>query len=244
MKQVSRSAPPSVLNNDVPQVRQDKHRLYTTENPWKGFSERGRQPVCEELHKMFDGECAFCGKRLSSEDSDTQVDHFLPKKRFKFLSLAWENMILLCGDCNLRKSNFSPKSLEGKTFIEDFMKGSEKVPSDAEVFDKNQVFHDCNDRLIDPSFDNSSEHIRFDPASRQFECLTLLGRSMISNFFNRVRRFDEDLKKLSDEIKEVVESELQPEQVVDRHIKIAGHSFFRREFYRYWSEVKKREGVV
>ncbi len=195
---------------------------------------------------MFDEECAFCGKRLYLWNTDTQVDHFLPERLFKLISLSWENMILLCGDCNNKKRKFSPESLNEKIFIEGFMKDSTIVPHGAEVFNKNQVFSCCDDRLIDPSFDDPVEHIRFDPASRQFEVQrsSSMGRLMKEKIFHRAKWLDELLRDLSDEIKGIVENASQPDQEVNARIKLYGHSFFSREFYRYWSEVKKREGVV
>jgi hypothetical protein len=96
------------------------------------------------------------------------------------------------------------------------------------------------DRLIDPSFDDPSRHIRFDPASRQFESLTQMGKLMKERIFSRSRRFDERLKKLSDEMKYAVENDPQPEQTRDRFIKVGGYSFFVQEFYKYWSEMKEK----
>ena len=61
---------------------------------------------------------------------------------------------------------------------------------------------------------------------------------MLEHIFNRARWFDERLKELSDEMKNAVENDRQPEQIRDILIKITGHSFFIWEFYKYWSEIK------
>ena len=238
MKAVTRTVPPpSCIDNNDKQVRAKKERLYATKAPWDGFSEK--KCVRDELLRMFNEECAFCGKRLLDENTDTQVDHFLPKKLFKYLSLCWENLILLCGNCNNKKWKFSPKSLDGKTFVENFM----ETPQGGEVFDKNIIFSNCFDRLIDPSFDYPPDHIRFDPASRQFESSTPIGKLTVEHIFSRIKEFDKHLKKLSDEMKDVAENEPHPEQMRDHYINIDGYSFFRREFYRYWLEMKEISNV-
>ena len=238
MKAVSRTVPPpSCIDNNDKQVRAKKERLYATKTPWDGFSEKTL--VRDELLRMFNEECAFCGKRLLYENTDTQVDHFLPQKRFKFLSLCWENMILLCSNCNNKKWNFSPESLNGKTFVENFM----EAPQGAEVFDRNVVFSNCFDRLIDPSFDYPPDHISFDPASRQFEPSTPIGKLTVERIFGRLKGFDKYLKELSDEMKNVVEKEPHPEQIRDYYINNYGYSFFRREFYKYWFEMKQNSYV-
>jgi hypothetical protein len=174
-----------------------------------------------------------------------QVDHFLPQKHFKFLSLCWENMIPLCGDCNRKKWTFTPLSLTGKNFAENFL---DEISSDKAIpFDKTQILGVCTDRLIDPSFDNPEKHINFDPASRQFEPLTPIGEIMVEYFFNRVRSFHKHLKILSDRVKIIVETHETPEKSIKIFlIDVSGYSFYVRKFYDYWSEVKHRcceEGV-
>jgi len=242
MKAVSRIAPPNCLDNDILEVRIKKERLYNTKEPWNGFSDSDKVCVRDELLVMFDGECAFCGKRLYSGDSGTQADHFLPQISFKYLSLCWENLILLCYNCNKIKGQFSPKSLDGKIFIERFMETAKTTLKDSEVFEKNQVLKNCEDRLIDPSFDDPNEHICFDPASRRFEHLTEKGRLTIERIFNRSKSFDTILKKLSDEMKDAVDNESQPEQKRDLIIRIAGYSFFMLQFYNYWLKIKEKCG--
>ena len=249
MKAVSRIAPPSCLDNDSPEVRAKKERLYETEEPWDGFLDK--KSVRDELLKMFGGECAFCGKRLLSDNTDTQVDRFLPKKSrskpesklepFKLLSLCWDNIILLCGNCNNKKGSFSPKSLEGKVFVERFMKDEGIAPQSAEVFEKNQVLNNCTDRLLDPSFDNPSEHILFIPCGfGMFKHITQIGKLMKEKIFIRSESSDIFFTELSDRMKEVVDNSPQPEQERDRIIKDSGYSFFRQHYYNYWLDIKEK----
>lgn len=244
MKAVYRITPPSCLDNNNSQVREKKERLYKTDDPWKGFTER--KSVCDELLNMFGRECAFCGKLLYSEDSDTQVDHFLPKGKFKLISLCWENMILLCSNCNNKKRDYSPESLDGKIFIEPFAKDATKIPQNAEIYNRYQVLSSCMDRLIEPSFDNPSEHIRFDPASRQYEPLSPIGELMNKRIFNRKKARDEQLMNLSNLVKVFVENTQNtqnPGQTRDELITCFGYSFFIHEFYKYWSEIKEKRSA-
>ena len=238
MKAVYRTVMPYCLDNSVTGVAEEKKKLYEKSDPWGGISQSKRDCVRDELLKMFEGECAFCGKRLYSKNADTQVDHFLPKGDFKFLSLCWENLILLCSDCNNIKRDFVPQSLKGKIFVEQFMSETTNIPSGANEYDKKQVFDKCDDRLIDPSFDDPSKHICFVPGSHLFMPLTSIGEVMVDRIFRRLRSLNERLEKLSKLVKLIIEND-QPEQVLEFHISLSGYSFFMKEFYRYWLMLKK-----
>lgn len=47
--------------------------------------------------------CMFCGGSESS-----QVDHFLPKAKFPYFAMCWENFIWICGVCNQHKGDKFP----------------------------------------------------------------------------------------------------------------------------------------
>jgi 5-methylcytosine-specific restriction endonuclease McrA len=48
--------------------------------------------------------CQYCGKR--PKDDDMTIDHIMPKSRGGHT--AWENVVLACTSCNIRKGNHLP----------------------------------------------------------------------------------------------------------------------------------------
>jgi len=58
----------------------------------------------ERIYKMFDGRCAYCGKKIESKDM--QVDHFIPLRVGGEDALC--NMVPACRMCNHYKSSLTP----------------------------------------------------------------------------------------------------------------------------------------
>jgi hypothetical protein len=243
MKHISRRATPECLDNGIPSVYESKKQLYRTTDPWNGFCQKkingsfAKDIVRETLLQMSDYECAFCGKKLDPRNVDMQVDHILPQKPFKLLSLCWDNMLPLCGNCNNRKRNFIPESLKNVQFSEPSISCDDY--NNTVAFDKEQVFGICVDRLIDPSFDDPEEHIRFDPASCQFEALSPIGVIMVEYIFYRIRSLHEQLNVLSESVKKIVDTHPHPEESIRIFlINISGYSYYVRAFYKYWLALK------
>ena len=55
------------------------------------------------LQKYEDNRCFYCGKKLSNEQRQTHVDHFIPWSYVQTDQL-W-NLVLACSSCNLKKSD-------------------------------------------------------------------------------------------------------------------------------------------
>ncbi len=63
------------------------------------------------LSEMSHGECAFCGAKIGDKDFD--IEHYLPKERFPYLSYSTDNYLPACKKCNQSlKRVFFPASLE------------------------------------------------------------------------------------------------------------------------------------
>lgn len=55
--------------------------------------------------KRYGGECMACGRSKKHEGVTIHVDHIKPRSKFPHLSLVFDNLQILCSDCNLGKSN-------------------------------------------------------------------------------------------------------------------------------------------
>lgn len=53
--------------------------------------------------KKYGGECMACGRSKKKDGVTIHVDHIRPRIDFPHLSLVFENLQVLCSDCNLGK---------------------------------------------------------------------------------------------------------------------------------------------
>lgn len=66
--------------------------------------------------EKYDCKCMMCGRSPKNHGVVIHVDHIKPRSKFPELSLEYDNLQLLCEDCNLGKSNkyqtdWRPKAL-------------------------------------------------------------------------------------------------------------------------------------
>ena len=55
--------------------------------------------------KKYGGECMACGRSRKRHGVIVHVDHILPRSKFPRHELRFENLQILCEDCNLGKGN-------------------------------------------------------------------------------------------------------------------------------------------
>ena len=85
------------------------------------FKKLYRSPqVKDALKEIQHDKCCYCERRVAP--SEGQVDHFRPKGAFRqskddrnkehpgyyWLAYQWDNLVLACGTCNLKKSDYFP----------------------------------------------------------------------------------------------------------------------------------------
>lgn len=81
----------------------DFEKLYTS-----GLSNSRKKDIYPFYKKIksgfddLDNKCAFCGVGIIKE-----LDHFLPKSKFKTLAVEPLNLLPICVDCNREKDNYS-----------------------------------------------------------------------------------------------------------------------------------------
>lgn len=80
------------LSNENENIRRTSDGFYSTKE-WKEIRKR----VIAEYGTF----CMKCG----FNDPSAHVDHIKPRSKFKELQLAYDNLQVLCGLCNLAKSN-------------------------------------------------------------------------------------------------------------------------------------------
>lgn len=115
--------------------------------------------VVETLWNMQHKKCAYCEVKIPLEGHQKAVDHFKPRGIFKSRVNDWKNLLLVCAQCNGRKSDKFPVELTNKN-------GEAMV-----VYIKKDTKHPG--MLIDPadSTNDPEEHLDFvmdDPYSQQY----------------------------------------------------------------------------
>ena len=73
----------------------------------KGFNDFIRHEIRFSRRNIFERDrntCQYCGRRMAR--SDITVDHVIPRSRGGIDS--WENLVLACMECNVRKGNRTP----------------------------------------------------------------------------------------------------------------------------------------
>lgn len=182
----------------------------------------------ETLLKMCGGECSYCGKILDEWD----IDHYLPKTPFKYLSYSYENMLPSCKRCNqdLKKDKY-PKSLSHKiNFAE---KHIYNIISGLVLYERESVLRNTEDRILEPSFDFPEEHLEFDPTTCEYKAKTRLGRETKKVFFEDNKYFTEKLQSLSNQIFLMIQ-EGSSKNTVFNMTKITGYSYYIEKLYDYW----------
>lgn len=213
------------------------------------LDENDKSRIRTTLLEMSDGCCAYCGRKIKLEEMD--VEHFLPKEAFPYLAYCWENYLASCKPCNQYiKRDFVPQSLKNRllkdTDIDNFIprnvvqenfKNSLLLQiTDYENFIKSVIFENCQDRIIDPSFDSPSEHLVFDVLSG-YEGLTNIGKITKSLFFEE--SFAKELAKISKSIFDLINGgHATPWEFIEEHfISRFGHDFYYRAYYEYWNSI-------
>jgi len=67
--------------------------------------------VVHALWKMQYAKCCYCEMRISEEGHNKAVDHFRPRSVFKKRTNDWQNLLLVCAQCNGKKGDKFPVEL-------------------------------------------------------------------------------------------------------------------------------------
>lgn len=76
-----------------------------------------------ELEEDFFGICGYCGKSFKATLCDSQIDHFIPKKKYPAFENKYSNLVLSCKVCNNKKRSDWPSGTAEKSITVDGKKG-------------------------------------------------------------------------------------------------------------------------
>lgn len=170
---------------------------------WNTMRENGKRIVRQYLLSITNGTCIYCGKKIN--DSDMDVEHFLPKSVFPYLSYCLENLLPSCKRCNQNyKKDFVPKDIKDKKIIEDCMKDSETYDY---IYNKEEMLNNiCREsRIIEPTFDDINNHLEFDPEFFFYRTKSNMGENTNLMFFDKPE-FIEELEKMSEVVRKAVKN--------------------------------------
>lgn len=241
MKKLNRKsieAPAKLLDDTVKKgyytnLRDAKNKIRPR---WNTIQENNKKVVREQLIKLSNGCCAYCGKRVRGSEMD--VDHFLPSSMFPYLAYCWDNLLPSCKRCNQTyKRDFVPNQLNNSLIIEECMEGETEYNL---IYSKDKIFEICtNSRIIEPSVDNIEDHLEFNPEIFAYKEKSTIGKLTKEMFFNKAEVI-EYLEKLSEAVKKLVERNCEYD-VVEAFIELDGYEFYYKSFYEYWKK-EKEEG--
>ena len=194
----------------------------------------GEQPIRKAVNDLSAGECTWCGDLVAGPSM--QVDHYLPKERFPRLAYCWAVLFPSCGPCNLRKSEYAPAGLARDSLYDPVL--HPQFPSER-PYTPESVLDSRAERLVEPSFDDPADHLRFHPELAAYECLTPAGNETEKRFFNQ-RTDAERLVKLQAHVRHTVKTSTS-QQVLDHDlaglIELIGRSFYVEAFAACWLEL-------
>ena len=76
-----------------------------------------------ELEEDFFGICGYCGKHFKATLCDSQIEHFIPKKKYPEYENKYSNLILACKVCNNKKRSDWPSKDPSKNITDDGKEG-------------------------------------------------------------------------------------------------------------------------
>ncbi|MEK4698593.1 HNH endonuclease [Solibacillus sp. FSL R7-0668] len=200
---------------------------------WNTITEKKVKIVRENLSKLSEEECAYCGRRIVASDLD--VDHYLPSSEFPYLAYCWENYLPSCKRCNQAlKRDYVPPALKGKQIIESCMAATLKYDY---VYNASQLYKLSNlERLINPAFDIIEDHLEFSPEFFYYKAKTKIGEKTNEIFFEDIQsqRF---LEKISILVKGLVAQGVNWSSIQDL-IDTYGSSYYYKKYWEYWMDEK------
>ena len=192
-----------------------------------------RHELRSTLLDMSKNECSYCGRKISAGDMD--IDHYLPKEKFPYLSYSFENYLPSCKHCNQSlKRNFSPKSLEkynsmlGEEILESYIPG---ILS----YHREDVLKECEDRIIEPSYDSIESHLQFDALSILYRTKTEIGENTNKIFFHHREAINE-LHKISKLVRQLINEGVTKDSILEI-ADLMGYRFYFEAFYEYWIDL-------
>ena len=95
---------PSKKNKNRGRNKKARIRITKQDNDSFYLSREWRELRLRVLEK-YECKCMMCGRNPKDHGIVIHVDHIKPRSKFPDLSLTFDNLQLLCADCNLGKSN-------------------------------------------------------------------------------------------------------------------------------------------
>lgn len=69
------------------------------------YSSKEWRKLRYQVLRKYSAECMCCGRSKKEHNIVIHVDHIKPRSKYPHLALDFQNLQLLCEDCNLGKSN-------------------------------------------------------------------------------------------------------------------------------------------
>ena len=85
--------------------RKKRNKLKYDSNNTSFYSSKEWRNIRYQVIKKNSGECMACGRSKKVHGIVIHVDHIKPRSKHPRLALCFENLQLLCKDCNSGKSN-------------------------------------------------------------------------------------------------------------------------------------------
>ena len=97
-----------------------------------------------QVEEDFFGICGYCGNHLKATYCQSQIDHFVPQKKYPEYKNKYSNLVFSCKVCNNKKRDDWPSGDPSKNITDDGKKGYIDPASDE--YDAN--LERCNDGNI------------------------------------------------------------------------------------------------
>lgn len=116
------------------------------------YSSRYKQKDTQtELKNLYKNKCAFCEQKVEQ----SHVEHYRPKHTYYWLTYSWDNLLLACSTCNIKKGvHFD--LIGSKVTYQDSAENRKKINVNSGEYDKIE-----KPKMVNPEVTNPKGKIKF-----------------------------------------------------------------------------------
>lgn len=97
--------------------------------------------VKDELSVLYNNKCAFCETDITA-GSYNHIEHYRPKSIYYWLAYSWDNLLLSCPKCNIKKSdNFEISNQDRANYSNEELADLHNKTSDYDSFEKPKLIN-------------------------------------------------------------------------------------------------------
>jgi uncharacterized protein (TIGR02646 family) len=150
---------PASLNSDLTKKRRNElieagkyiyKGVYDSRYKGSKVKDENQGDVQKALRNLYNDKCVFCESCIEL----SAVEHFRPKAIYYWLAYSWDNLLLICTNCNSHKREYFEKLKQSNLFHKDDLANIHSLTQKYNQEEQSQFIH--------PELEDVEEEIDFD----------------------------------------------------------------------------------